>query len=169
MVTTAVLTYTAVPTGTSNPYPIPTYTINPTSTLPSATWVNLSPLPSSLPPVPDFANATHWRDSICNASIVGGTICPYVDSFTQIMYTLNGIVVFFQSIITAPLMYFVTVWNYVFGYNQTILSGWLSTCGVFISVIGQIVGALPDKVKGVITLIMTFDILKQITITTERI
>jgi len=157
--TTVQPTYTVYPT---NPYPTVTYTINPTSTMPTLTWANASYVPPSLPALPQFANSSNWRDSICNSSYIGSTVCPFVDSYTYIVTLLNDLLLLVISIPLAPITFFIMVWNYVFSLNQSILQGWVALGSVFISVIGQIIGVLPDKVKGVITLIMTYDILKQL-------
>lgn len=162
---TPVWTYTAVPTGTSNPYPVPTFTMNaPNMSIPNVSipsFQSVPRMPETLPDMPYFVNSSTFRNEICSSSVAGVALCPIADSMTALFSSTNAILFSMITFGMAPIIYVLTVVSYVWGLFSIILASWLSVGGIIIGVMGQLIAVIPDKVKNVITLIMCKDIFIQ--------
>lgn len=148
---------------TYNPYPVPTIVLsdrNDTITI-GETWINISTIPTTLPPLPTGLNESHWREVTCNYGPTGALLCPWLNVIYVVVGTVSDIVFLLLSIGFLPISFIVTVYNFVSSLSVTILSSWLGVGGIIIAVIGQVVNAIPDKVKNVVTLIMCLDVFKQ--------
>lgn len=154
VVTLAIPTYNwAAPTGTIPPNG---------SISPPSQWPVISPINNTLPALPADVNSTVIQYVVCQGPYANAFYCEIIQYTNSWITWFNAFIMFFVNLVCLPFIFIEALWGYTFGLNSSIMSGWTSIGAIQVYVFGQIIAALPPKMQNVITLCMTFDIMRQL-------